>query len=186
MKIKTTHIIIAILLVLLLLETTCNEKPEEMVKVVTKTETVTDTITKTIIKEVPKEVIVNKYIDKEGEKVIVYVDKPNDSSIVANQYQTELISNNATAKLDITTIGELLDVQGLITYPEKETIKETTITRDASGLFIYGSMPISSQLTTPELGVMFQIKNKLIIGVGAQYNTINDNLSAVGTIAVKL
>jgi hypothetical protein len=117
---------------------------------------------------------------------IIYKDKPSETTVKAKQYQTEITSSKATAKLDITTTGELLDVKGVITYPEKETIKETNITRDASGFYIYGSMPISSQLTTPELGVMFQIKNKIIIGVGGQYNTINDNLSAVATIAIKL
>jgi hypothetical protein len=159
-------------------------------KTVTKTETitkiVTDTIIKTEIKEVPKEVFVNKYIDKEGEKVIVYIDKPNDSSIVAKQYDTKLKANDAIANLSITTTGELLDVQGTITYPEKETIKETTITRDASGFYIYANMPISSSISVPEIGVMFQIKNKLILGVGGNYDVLTQNFNAVATIAVKL
>ena len=169
-----------------LLMKSCESEPKTVTKIETKIVTKVDTINKTIIKEVPKEVIVNKYIDKEGEKVIVYVDKENDSSIVANKYQTEIKSSKATAILDITTTGELLDVQGTITYPEKETIKTTTITKDASGFFVYAQMPISSQLTSPELGIMLQIKNKIIIGLGGQYNNLNKNLSAVATIAVKL
>ena len=161
----------------------CEGNPKVVTKTETKIVTKHDTINETIIKEVPKEVIVNKYIDKEGDKVIVYVDKENDSSLVAKQYKTEVKSNEATAKLDITTTGELLDISGVITYPEKETIKETTIRQDNSGVFLYAQMPISSQLINPELGVMLQIKNKIIIGLGANYN---NNLSAVGTIAVKL
>ena len=100
------------------------------------------------------------------------------------QYTTEVNSNDAVAKLDITTTGELLDVQGYITYPKKETTTETIIRRDNSGIFIYAQLPISSQITSPELGVLFQIKNKLIIGIGAQY--INNNVNAVATIGVKL
>lgn len=186
MKIKTTYIIIAFLVALLLLETTCNSKTEERVKVVVKTKIKTDTITKTFIKEVPKEVIVNKYIDKEGEKVIVYVDTPNDTSIVAKQYDTQLKANNATADIKITTTGQLLDVTGVITYPKETTTLERTIYKNKSAFFIYGKMPISSQLQTPELGVMYNFRNKLIIGTGAQLNNLTNEINATVTLAVKL
>jgi len=83
------------------------------------------------------------------------------------------------------TANELYDVSGVIIYPEKETTVETIITRDASGFFIYGSLPISSQIN-PELGVMLQIKNKIIIGAGFQYNDFTKNLDARITLAVKL
>ena len=169
-----------------LLMKSCESQPSIKTETVTKIITKVDTVNQTIIKEVPKTVYVDKVKTVKGDTVIVYKDKPSETTTTANQYKTEVKSNEATAKLDITTTGELLDVQGVITYPKKETIKKTTITRDASGFYIYGSMPISSQITTPELGVMLQIKNKLIIGVGGQYNNLNNNLSAVATIAVKL
>ena len=169
-----------------LLMKSCEEKPKVVTKTVTKVETIHDTINKTIIKEIPKKVYVQKEITKKGDTLIIYKDKPSENTITASKQSVEVLSNNATAKLDITHTGELLDVQGVITYPKETTTVETTITRDASGFYIYGSMPISSQITTPELGVMFQIKNKIIIGVGGQYNNLNNNLSAVATISVKL
>ena len=164
----------------------CESKPSINTETVTKIITKHDTINKTIIKKIPEKVYVQKEITTKGDTVIIYKDKPSETTTTANQYKTEVKSNEATAKLDITTTGELLDVQGVITYKQKETIKETTIRQDNSGFYIYAQMPISSQITTPELGVMLQIKNKLIIGVGAQYNNFNNNLSAVATIGVKL
>lgn len=187
MKIKTTYIIIAFLVALLLLETTCNSKTEERVKVVTKTERITDTITKFKIKEVPKTV----YIDKRSiDSVIVYVDTPNDTVndtvIKANQYDTQLKANNATADIKITTTGQLLDVTGVITYPKETTTLERTIYQNKSAFFIYGKMPITSQLQTPELGIMYNFRNKLIIGTGAQYNNLTNEINATVTLAVKL
>ena len=169
-----------------LLMKSCESEPKVITETITKTEIVKEPIEVVKIKEVPKTVFIEKVKTIKGKDSIIYKDKPSDSTITANKYQTEIKSSKATAILDITTTGELLDVQGIITYPEKETIKTTTITKDASGFFIYAQMPISSQLTTPELGVMLQIKNKIIIGVGGQYNNLNKNLSAVATIAVKL
>jgi hypothetical protein len=177
--------LLVVAIVLFALMKQCEGEPKVVTKTVTKIETIHDTINETIIKEVPKTVFIEKTKTIKGKDSIIYKDKPSETTVEAKEYKTELRSNNATANLIITS-KELYKVEGVITYP-KETIKETTtITRDASGFYIYGSMPISSQLTTPELGVMFQIKNKLIIGVGGQYNNLNNNLSAVATIAVKL
>ena len=116
---------------------------------------------------------------------IIYVDKPNKNTIESKEYDVTLESNQAKTDLKIVA-DNLYSISGVTTYPKETIIKETTITRDASGFYIYGSMPISSQITTPKLGVMLQIKNKLIIGVGGQYNNLNNNLSAVATIGVKL
>lgn len=184
MKIKTWHIIVFSFVALAFIDQCSNHGKTKIVEK-TVIETVTDTITKTVIKEVPKEVIVNKYIDKEGEKVIVYVDKPNDSSFVANKYETTLTSNNATAKLDITTTGELLDVQGLITYPKETKTIETFKTVNNSGLFIYGSMPVNGNIS-PEIGAMYQIKNKILIGAGVQFNNFTKKADATITLGIKL
>ena len=116
---------------------------------------------------------------------IIYVDKPNDNTIESKEYDIALESNQAKTDLKIVA-DNLYSISGVTTYPKETITNTTTITRDASGFFIYAQMPISSQLNTPELGVMFQIKNKLIIGVGGQYNTINQNFNAVATVAVKL
>ena len=163
----------------LLLMKQCETKPSITTKTETKIVNVTDTITKVKIDTIYRYVNVEKVKDS-----IIYRDVATSNTIKAKQYTTEVKSNDATAKLDITTTGELLDVKGYITYPKKETTTETIIRRDNSGVFIYAQLPISSQITSPELGVLFQIKNKLIIGIGAQY--INNNVNAVATIGVKL
>ena len=163
----------------LLLMKQCETKPSVTTKIETKIVKVTDTITTVKIDTLYRYVNVEKVKDS-----IIYRDIATSNTIKAKQYTTEVKSNDAVAKLDITTTGELLDVQGYITYPKKETITETIIKRDNSGIFIYAQLPISSQITSPELGVLFQIKNKLIIGIGAQY--INNNVNAVATIGVKL
>ena len=163
----------------LLLMKQCETKPSITTKTETKIVNVTDTITKVKIDTLYRYVNVEKVKDS-----IIYRDVATSNTIKAKQYTTEVKSNDATAKLDITTTGELLDVKGYITYPKKETTTETIIRRDNSGIFIYAQLPLSSQITSPELGVLFQIKNKLIIGIGAQY--INNNVNAVATIGVKL
>ena len=163
----------------LLLMKQCETKPSITTKTEIKIVKVTDTITTLKIDTLYKYVNVEKLKDS-----IIYRDVANINTIKAKQYKTEVKSNDATAKLDITTTGELLDVQGYITYPKKETTTETIIRRDNSGIFIYAQLPISSQITSPEVGVLFQIKNKLMIGIGAQY--INNNVNAVATIGVKL
>ena len=164
----------------------CEGEPKVVTKTVTKVTKVHDTITEVKIDTFYTRVYVNKYIDKQGEKVIVYVDKANDSTITANQYTTTLKSNNSTAKIDITTTGELLDVSGVITYPEKETTTTITKTRDASGLYIFGAAPINSQALTPEIGVLYQFKNKMFVSTSVQYNNFTNNVDAKIGIGVKI
>jgi hypothetical protein len=185
---KTKKIIYAVIgfIVAFALMKQCEGEPKVVTNTVTKVTKVHDTITKVKIDTFYSRVYVNKYVDKQGEKVIVYVDKPNDSTITANQYDTELQSNNAKAKLQITTTGELLDVQGIITYPKEETTTTITKTRDASGLYLYGSAPIIAQALTPEIGLQFNIKNKMFISSGFQYNNLNNNLDVKVGIGVKL
>ena len=181
---KTIIAFVIGLVAMFFLMKSCEGEPKVVTKMVTKTEIVKEPITKVEIKEVTKTVYVQKKSD--SDTIIVFKDKPSEiPTTEAKEYKVTLNSNNAKADLTVTA-KELFKIDGIISYP-KETIKETTtITRDASGFYIYGSMPISSQITTPELGVMFQIKNKLIIGVGGRYDNIINNGYLVGTIAVKL
>lgn len=164
----------------------CEGKPQVTTVTETKIITKVDTITKVEIKEIPKKVYVEKIKTVKGKDSIIYKDKPSETTTTANQYQTTLKSNKATAKLDITTTGELLDVSGNITYPEKETITRITKVKPQSGLFIYGSAPISSRSLSPEVGALFQIKNKLILGAGVQYDNITNNVNATFTLGVKI
>lgn len=139
----------------------CKSEPKTTVKTKEVIKWKTDTITNVVIKEVPKIVNVNKYIDKQGEKVIVYVDKRNDSTITANQYQTEIKSDSATAKLSITTTGELLDIQGVITYPRIEKTTTITNTVDASGRFMYLKTDVLDNFKSVDAGVFLHLNNKL-------------------------
>ena len=164
---KYWYVPIIIVLVILLVRQ-CEKEPERVVKTVYRN--VTDTITNVVIKEVPKKVYVERVKSVKGKDSIVYVDTPNDSTIVANQYDTELKSNNASAKLKITTTGELLDVSGTITYKEKETTVETV--KNKSGLFIYAGTPVNSNLQ-PEVGLLYQFKNKVLLGGGVEYDNLN-------------
>ena len=181
MKINIWYFIIVAVVLFAVLKQ-CEGKPRTITKTVTKIETIYDTINNTIIKEIPKKVYIEK--TKKGDTVVVYKDKPSETTIETSQFEVELLSNDASAMLTITA-NELYDVQGVITYPRIETTTETIKIRDASGLFIYGSMPISSQIN-PELGAMFQIKNKIIIGAGVQYNDFTKKLDAKATIAIKV
>ena len=148
----------------------CEKEPKIVTRTVTKIVTKHDTIIKVKIQEVPKTVYIQKIKTVEGETKIVYVDKPTDSTIKANQYDATVVSNNATAQLKITTTGELLDVQGVITYPEKETTTTITKTKAKSGLFIYGSVPLNKNQINVETGLIYQYKNTLGVMGGVQYN----------------
>jgi uncharacterized protein YcfL len=144
-------------------------------RVITKTETQvkwkTDTVVKTIIRKEP--VYVEKVKTIKGDTVIVYKDKPIDKpTIEANVYKTELKSNNATASLEITA-NELYDIKGTITYPEVTKTVETIKIKDKSGLYIYAKVP-ATNFFNPEVGALYQIRNKIFISGGIQYNSITN------------
>lgn len=185
MKTKNTLYIIAGVIVIFALLNQCNGK----VKTVTKTETVikwkTDTIRTTEIKEIDKPVYVERVKTIKGKDSIIFKDKPSETTTTAKQFKTKIESNEASADLLITSTGEVLDVQGVINYPEKETVTTITKTRDASGLFIYGSTPIDN-FTSPEIGLMYQFKNKVGIMGSVQYNSITNKPEIKAGILIKL
>jgi hypothetical protein len=185
-KIDIIWLIIGLIIIFALLKQ-CEEEPQVITKTETVTKIVTDTITQVKIKEVPKTVYVEKIKTKtiKGDSIIVYKDKPGETSTMATLYQTELLSNEAKADLQIVVDGELLDISGTIQFPKEE--KTTTIIKKTnnSGLFIYGQLPISTSIA-PELGVMFQIKNKIIIGAGANYNNFTKKIEPNITLGIKL
>ena len=99
--------------------------------------------------------------------------------IVANEYDTTLKSDSATANLQIRTTGQLLSVKGVITYPKETKTIETIKTRSKSGLFIYGKSDINLQV--PEVGVLYQFKNSVFVSGGVEYNTqLNQSYAKVG------
>lgn len=184
MKIKFWHILATAFLLVLLLDRCSGDK------VITKVETVERIVTdtfyseKTVIKEIPKPVYINRTVTQKGKDSIIYVDKPNDSTITARQFNTTLESNRAKADLTIVSTGEVLDVLGTIQYPEKETI--ITKTKEKGGLYIYGSAPINSNAFSPELGIQYNFRNKMFIGTSAQYNNINSSLDIKLGIGVRI
>ena len=171
MKVNIIYPIIAILLIIFIMKN-CEQEP----KVVTKTKVeyvkVTDTFTKTIINEVPKTVYVEKIKDS-----IVYVDKPSNTSIKANQYTTKLESNNAIANLKITTTGELLDVAGAIEYTRPITNIETIKKVPQSGLFLYAETSINPIFERAALGLDYQIKNTALIGTSIDYSNLTKSVN---------
>lgn len=176
--------IVGIIIIIVLVKQ-CEGEPLTIVKTKTEYIKVTDTITNTIIQE-PEVVFVNRYKTIKGKDSIIISDSQtaNDSVIKANRYDTKLESNNATAELQITTTGELLDVQGLINYEKEVKTIETTKIRDASGFYIYANMPINS--VQPEVGVQYNIKNKMFISAGAQYNEFTKSADIKVGLGIKI
>ena len=148
----------------------CEPKP----KITTETKIVyvpkVETITETIIKKVDKPVYIERTKTIKGKDTIIYRDSPTDATIIAKQYDAELKANKSIARLKITALGEVLDVQGTIEYNQKETT--TTITKivPMSGLFVYGETSFLPVLERVEIGLDYQIRNTIIIGVSASHN----------------
>jgi hypothetical protein len=194
MKLNKNILLIALAIVLLILINKQCEKPKEVVKTEIDIEWIKDSIKQSMVNDV--KVV---YIDTSKSEIkwlkgdveiqykdsIVYVDKPNDSTIQANQYDTTLKSNDATAEVKITTTGELLDISGIITYPK---IKETTTivkNRDKSGLFIYADLPVTNNFN-PEVGAIYQFKNTALIKSGVQYNEFTKSIDVKIGIGIKI
>jgi len=188
MKTRNIIYILGLIVIIIAFIDQCTQDP----RVITKTETiekiVIDTFYKdrTVIKEIEKPVYINRVVTEKGKDSLIYVEKPNDSTITARQFKTTLESNKAKADLNIISIGEVLDVTGTITYPEKETITTITKTKDRSGFYIYGKAPIISQNFSPEIGIQANIRNKMFFSGGVQYNNINNNVNVLVGIGVKL
>ena len=180
MKIREKLYIVAGLIILFALLKQCENDPIIKIETKTITKIVTDTIVKTNIVEVEKKVYVEKFKDS-----IVFTDKPSETTTTATQYKTKLESNNATADIVITSLGEVLNVQGTITYPEKEIITNITKTKNASGLFVYGSTAINN-FNSAEVGLMYQFKNTVGVMAGVNYNIITTQPELRVGILIKL
>jgi len=50
---------------------------------------------------------------------------------------------------------------------------------------LYGKVPISN-FNSPEIGVLYQFKNTVIIGSGVQYNNLTKAPEVTATIAIKI
>jgi len=173
------YIILTIVLVALMFFAVKQCQPEPVIVTKTKTEyiKITDTITKTKIDTVPKLVYVEKIKTEKGKDSIIYVNQPSDTSITANKYTTELISNNAKANLQITTTGKLLDVQGTINYTQTNTTIENTKIVPRSGLFAYLETSTNPIFENSAIGLDYHIKNTILIGASTSYNNISKTVN---------
>ena len=156
---------------------------EQVVKEVVKTEvkikTVYDTITNTIIEDRKVPVYIIKKKD-----TIIYKDKPSDSTITANEYTSTLSTGEASANIKVVTSGELLDISGVITYPEKETSREVIKTVNASGMFIGANFGLMGEASYG-VNLDYQIKNKIIVGGFINYQPINGGVNGGIKIGIK-
>lgn len=184
MKKEILYIIGAIILALGIIKAFQNE-PKIVTRTVTKTLTVHDTIKEFKIIEKPVKVYITKIKTVKGKDSIVYVSEPSDDTIETKQYNTVLKSNNATATLKITA-NELFDVSGVITYPEKESFKIITKYKPQSGLFIYGAVQYNVDKFNPEIGLMFQFKNSMMVTGGLQYSNYTKTADFKVGLGIKL
>ena len=175
---------LAILIAALGIIKACEQEPKVRTVTETKYETVHDTIYNAIIEKVPTKVYVERYKTVKGKDSLIYVSEPSDSTLEANQYNTLLKANNATATLKITITGELLDVTGTIDYEKEITTTTITKSKAQSGLFIYGSMPINS--VNPELGLMYQFKNSVMVLGAVQYNEFTHQADIKVGVGIKI
>jgi hypothetical protein len=186
---KTVKIDIIWLIVGLIVLFTVIKSCESEPRTITKTETVvkwkTDTIKETEIKEVQKPVYVEKIKTVKGKDSIIYVDKPSKTSQTAKIYKTELKSDSATANLNITSLGRVLDVKGSITYPSIKKTVETTIIKNKSGFYIYGQLPVND-LANPEIGIQYNIRNTIFLSSGVQYNNFTKKPDINVGIGIKI
>lgn len=184
---KNLWILITIVVVALLIHQ-CTKKTEP--KIVTKTEIVTkivhDTIVETKIEKVKEPVYVERIKTLQGKDSIIYRDKPTENTVEANLYNTNLKSNNAEALLKITALGEVLDVKGVITYPEVTKTITNDIYHEKGGLFLYGQGQIDKNPQIFGLGLDWVIKNKYVIGVSANHDNINKNSYGMVKLGIKL
>jgi len=141
------------------------ERPKKDDKIVTKTKIVkvTDTLKikgNTITKY--KEVFVRK-----TDTSIVYLYKPDSTSICANYYEQPIIGKRSNGLAKITTTGELLDFSAIIEC--QDSIKETIITKyeDRSRLFLSGEYTTNTEL---KIGLDYNIKNRLLLKGGVGYD----------------
>ena len=172
MKREIIYLITSIIAIIVIVKA-CEQEPKIVTKVETKEVIVHDTVHKFEIVEKPVKVFLERFKTLKGKDSIIYLKEPNSSTIEANSFKTVLSSNKAKADLEIVTTGELLDVKGVITYPEVTNTITTKIIKPKSGLFIYGDVPVSN-VENIELGLMYQIRNTFLVKAGVQYNNITN------------
>ena len=184
-KYKTLITVIGMIIIFIIITKACEEPIKTTVSTKVDIKKITDSIKKTIIEPNPEIVYIDTTIVKwkkgksevKWRDSIVYVEIPSEGTIEAKKFSSTLIANSATAKLSIISTGEVLDVKGTITYPEKTVINTITKTVNNSGGFLYLQSQLSSSPERFAIGLDYQFKNKVIIGTSIDYNTLTKNSS---------
>lgn len=158
--------VIGFIICLLLIHSCEDKKVEDKVVTKIKVVKVTDTL-KIDGKVVTK--YKNVYIRK-TDTSIVYLDRPDTTSIKARVYTQPIKGNRSSGIATITTSGELLDFCATIEC--QDSIKETTITkyRDNSKLFLSGKYNTNN---SAEIGLDWNLKNKVLLKGGIGYEMQN-------------
>ena len=117
--------------------------------------------------------VVTKYKDvyiKKTDTSLIYLDKPDTTTINARVYNQPIISKRSKGFAKITTTGELLDFSAVI--ESNDSIIEKTITkyRDNSKLFLSGEFSTNKDI---KVGVDWNVRNRILLkaGVGTNLNT---------------
>ena len=106
-----------------------------------------------------------EYITKWKDSII-YRDKPSLTTIEAKIYKARVETDSSSADLRITSLGEVLDVQGTINYNRyKETITERKF---ENGFYGYAEASVKPIFEKMEVGVDY-VTRKNIIGANAEY-----------------
>ena len=184
-KYKVLITVVVCALVFMTVVRQCEKEPTIRTVTETKTVIVHDTITKTVISE-PKVVYVKKYVDVKGDTKIVYLEKQDTSATEAKEYKSTIKGTKASAEVTVLTTGDLLDIQGIFTYPELETTTTITKTKSKSGLFLFGQVPLNTNNISVELGLAYQFKNTLMLIGGVQYNDFTKSADLKVGIGVKI
>ena len=71
-------------------------------------------------------------------------------------------------------------------YKAQKKEYEKQLKRSESGFYLYGKAPISSQNFSPEIGIQMNIRNKMFISSGVQYDNINNNVNVLVGIGIKI
>lgn len=165
-------LVVGFVLCALLLHFCEGKKPEDKVVIKTKTIKVTDTLkVRGGINTKYRKVYVNK-----TDTSIVYVDRPDSTSIEARKYSQKIEGKRMKGIVYVTTTGELLDLCAEIETQDSIIEKTTTKYRDRSKLFLSGQYNTNN---SAQIGADWNIKNKVLLkaGVGYQINTSTPYIS---------
>lgn len=168
MEIKRNIIslVIGFVLCAALLQFCEGSKNPDKVEVKTKVVKVTDTLK-------VSGGIVTKYKKvyvRKTDTSVVYLDKPDSTSIEARVYTQPITGKRSSGVATITTTGDLLDFCATIECQDSIIEKTTTKYRDNSRLFLSPSYNTNNQLN---IGVDWNIKNKFLLKSGVGYDIQN-------------